>query len=346
MSASLLAICAGAALLLAEPAAGARRQPVALPETAAAPVLRDGTSAKPLAEQNADADAAEAAPPVEDIPVPEGRPDSPPLDTPTTATPELPAKADEPTPSPEKPAAAAPADGVSAPETPPASAPVPEPKPEPKPDQPDGDDPAPDAEVPPPPPPDPRSDDKPDASGKLPAQEAACRASLTAMGVEFEALPAESDPSGCSIPYPLSVKSLGNGTDLQPAAEMNCAMADAAARFSADGITPLAKLRYGAGLRSVSHASAYVCRPRNGTKKLSEHAFGNALDIAVMTLQNDTAIPVTGEGSAKDGEFLAAVRNAACGPFKTVLGPGSDADHATHFHFDLAPRKNGGTFCQ
>jgi hypothetical protein len=40
------------------------------------------------------------------------------------------------------------------------------------------------------------------------------------------------------------------------------------------------------------------------------------------------------------------VRKAACGPFKTVLGPGSDADHALHFHFDLAPRRHGGTFCQ
>ena len=31
---------------------------------------------------------------------------------------------------------------------------------------------------------------------------------------------------------------------------------------------------------------------------------------------------------------------------ETVLGPGSDADHALHFHFDLEPRRNGGTFCQ
>jgi hypothetical protein len=48
----------------------------------------------------------------------------------------------------------------------------------------------------------------------------------------------------------------------------------------------------------------------------------------------------------KAAKFLGAIRKAACGPFKTVLGPGSDADHALHFHFDLAPRRNGGTFCQ
>ena len=41
-----------------------------------------------------------------------------------------------------------------------------------------------------------------------------------------------------------------------------------------------------------------------------------------------------------------AVRKAACGPFKTVLGPGSDPDHSLHFHLDLEPRRHGGTFCQ
>lgn len=194
--------------------------------------------------------------------------------------------------------------------------------------------------------PDSRSDDIPDLSGKLPGAEIACRARLTQMGVEFEPLPPVSDPSGCSIPYPLSIGSLGAGVALQPEAEMNCAMAESAARFANEVVSPLADVRYGAKLKSATNASAYVCRPRNGTRKLSEHAFGNALDIARFTLTDGTGIDVTGDGNVKDGEFLAAVRQAACGPFKTVLGPGSDADHATHFHLDLAPRRNGGTFCQ
>jgi hypothetical protein len=37
-----------------------------------------------------------------------------------------------------------------------------------------------------------------------------------------------------------------------------------------------------------------------------------------------------------------AFRTAACGYFTTVLGPGANAAHASHFHFDLAMRgKNG-----
>jgi hypothetical protein len=29
-----------------------------------------------------------------------------------------------------------------------------------------------------------------------------------------------------------------------------------------------------------------------------------------------------------------------------VLGPGSDPDHALHFHLDLEKRRSGSTFCQ
>jgi hypothetical protein len=180
----------------------------------------------------------------------------------------------------------------------------------------------------------------------MPEPEKACRARLTVLGAEFEDRPSVKDPAGCSIPHPLILKSLGRDIALEPEAEMNCAMAEAVARFSRDVISPAATKEFGEALKSVSHASAYVCRPRNGTRKLSEHAFGNAFDIASFTLSKDTRIDVILRPEEKQARFLGAVRKAACGPFKTVLGPGSDADHATHFHFDLAPRRNGGTFCQ
>ena len=34
------------------------------------------------------------------------------------------------------------------------------------------------------------------------------------------------------------------------------------------------------------------------------------------------------------------------GATHNFVGPGSDADHAFHFHFDLQPRRNGSSFCQ
>jgi hypothetical protein len=193
--------------------------------------------------------------------------------------------------------------------------------------------------------PDPRSANLP--GEKMPAEEVACRERLKALGVEFEEHKAESNPEiGCSIPYPIVLKTLGKSIAIAPGTELNCPMAEAAARFAADVIQPAAKAEFGADLKSISQASAFVCRPRHGTRKLSEHAFGNALDIASFTLSDGRKIEISPSPPEKDAKFLNAVRKAACGPFKTVLGPGADADHALHFHLDLEPRRHGGTFCQ
>ncbi|MBX3580387.1 MAG: extensin family protein [Rhizobiaceae bacterium] len=196
------------------------------------------------------------------------------------------------------------------------------------------------------PPPDPRSAVMADPSGRLPDEELACRRRLTELGVKFKEAKSQSDPSGCSMPYPIVLQSLGGNFDITPDAEMNCATAEATATFARDVISPTAKTVFDTTLESISHASAYVCRPRNGTQKLSEHAFGNALDIAGFTLSNGTSIPVELDPPEKNGRFLDKVREEACGPFKTVLGPGSNADHAEHLHFDLAPRRHGGTVCE
>lgn len=252
-----------------------------------------------------------------------------------------------PTPESRPEPAMRPFQGPPVPETPvadgvlPDEMPAPEPNPHEKPKEP-----PPAVAAKPPPPPDPRSDDRPDPSGKLPADELACRARLVELGVSFSEMPAQSHPDGCSIPYPLKVKSLGGEIGLSPDAEMNCSMAEAAARFAAGVMKPAAERELGTTLKAINHASAYVCRPRNGTRKLSEHAFGNALDIGSFSLSDGRTLQVEATKDENVRKFFDAIRKAACGPFKTVLGPGSDADHALHFHLDLQPRRNGSTFCQ
>ncbi|WP_352751912.1 extensin family protein [Mesorhizobium sp. M0204] len=181
----------------------------------------------------------------------------------------------------------------------------------------------------------------------MPAEELACRRRLKSMGVDFVERKPERDAAvGCSIPYPIVLKTLGKSIAIGPEPELNCQMAEAAARFAASVIQPAAKAEFGEDLKSIGQASAFVCRSRNGGGKLSEHAFGNALDIASFKLSDGKEIDVGPAPPEKDAKFLDAVRKAACGPFKTVLGPGSDADHSQHLHFDLEPRRNGGTFCQ
>lgn len=317
----------------ARPAQARQSDEIRLPDTAPLP------EAAPVRE------AVAPTPPETAVPVPEDKPPPPveetvaqddvhPSDRPLENVPAEPPKPefrpDAPAPATVEPKAAEPAEV---------------PKPEFRPDkpQPEGVEPA---EPPPPPPPtDPRSAERPDPSGKLPANEIACRQRLAELGVKFDNRSAASDPSGCSIPYPLVVKSLGKAIELRPDAEMNCAMAEAAAKFAKDVMSPTASKVLGKPLKSISHASAYVCRPRAGTQKLSEHAFGNALDISSFILSDDTTVKVEPNPPEKNGQFVSEVRRAACGPFKTVLGPG-DPDHSEHLHFDLAPRRSGATVCE
>jgi hypothetical protein len=178
-------------------------------------------------------------------------------------------------------------------------------------------------------------------------EERLCREDLKALGVEFEEHePLADAAAGCFVANPLTLKSLGRTIKLAPEAVLNCNMARAAARFMQDVVSPAAKTWLGSELTSISHASAYVCRPRHGTLKLSEHAFGNAIDIGSFGLADGRRVEVKAGAEATIGAFLDTIRKAACGPFKTVLGPGSDPDHALHLHFDLAKRRNGSTFCQ
>lgn len=177
------------------------------------------------------------------------------------------------------------------------------------------------------------------------AEQKACLEDLRKLGVAFTVEEPVSDPAGCAIANPVEVSSLASPIAIAPKALLDCPMALAAARFMRDVVGPEAKRDLGADLASISHASAYVCRPRHGTRKASEHAFGNALDIASFTLSDGRRVDVKAGAAGAGQTFLDAVRKAACGPFKTVLGPGSDPDHALHFHLDLQPRRNGSTFC-
>jgi hypothetical protein len=173
-----------------------------------------------------------------------------------------------------------------------------------------------------------------------------CLVELRKLDVDFAAEEPVSDPTGCSIPNPVTLKNLGKTVKLAPEALLDCPMALASVHFMNDVVAEAARRELGSDLISISQASAYVCRPRHGGEKLSEHAFGNAIDIGGFKLADGRQIDVRAGAADPEAKFLDAVRRAACGPFKTVLGPGSDVDHALHFHFDLAPRRSGSTFCQ
>ena len=182
---------------------------------------------------------------------------------------------------------------------------------------------------------------------------AACTAALTALGTRFETAPPVTDPAerDCGIDRPVTVSEILPGVALQPAAVLRCEAALALAEWTRDFVAPAASRLPGRGaLSAIDHGTAYLCRPRNGIsgEALSEHAFGNAIDIAGFRFAEGEALPVTpraGDGSLEEA-FQAAVRKSACLAFTTVLGPGADASHADHLHLDVKARRGGFRLCQ
>ncbi len=170
-----------------------------------------------------------------------------------------------------------------------------------------------------------------------------CRQQLDARHATFSFTPpvAEGD---CAIPLPVKLRALAvGGGEIAISAEpiLDCRLAERLADWIGNVVEPLARHHLGAGLAAVETGPGYACRKRNNlaTGKLSEHAKGNALDIAAFALSDGRRIAVHpgDRPTPAEAAFLAAVRTTACGYFLTVLGPGSDAAHAEHLHLDLGP---------
>jgi hypothetical protein len=135
-----------------------------------------------------------------------------------------------------------------------------------------------------------------------------------------------------------------------PAATLACPLLSMLDRFVGDSVQPAALRWFGQPVVEIRQISAYSCRGMNGdpNASISEHAFGNALDIAAFTLADGRTIGVKDgwHGSAEEQGFLHDVQGAACEMFTTVLAPGSNAYHYDHMHVDLMRRSSGRAICQ
>ena len=149
-------------------------------------------------------------------------------------------------------------------------------------------------------------------------------------------------PGRCGVQDAVSITSVGGITLSQPAT-LNCRTARALNTYVQDGAIPTVG-DYGGGLKSLKVVAHYVCRNRNHKRgaRLSEHSFGNAIDISEYQMADGSAIAVLGNWTnSKRGKILKELHKTACGPFGTVLGPRSDRHHRNHFHFDTADYRSG-----
>jgi hypothetical protein len=137
---------------------------------------------------------------------------------------------------------------------------------------------------------------------------------------------------------------------VKPAATLACPIVSALDRWLADSVQPAAQRWFGARVVEIRQISAYSCRGMNGNSyaHISEHAFGNALDIASFTLADGRQVSVKDgwRGLPEEQGFLRDVEAAACQQFSTVLAPGYNAYHYNHIHVDLMRRASQRAICQ
>ncbi|MCM2438427.1 extensin [Agrobacterium vitis] len=224
--------------------------------------------------------------------------------------------------------------------SPAASTPTPAPSAEPAPN------PAPTpAPAPAPPPPPPIMTEDPQAYNQ-------CLTDLKAAGAQFTERPRIDDGDGCGIDKPLEVTEILPGVSLKPKATLRCAAALELSEWMRTLVIPAADqaLPDKGRLTAVDQASSYICRNRNSRSdgKMSEHAKGNALDIAGFEFEKgDVPMKIVPDSEPTlPGAFQRTINSSACLYFTTVLAPGADETHKDHLHLDLIKRRNDYRVCQ
>ncbi|MFC1455832.1 extensin family protein [Microvirga arabica] len=148
-------------------------------------------------------------------------------------------------------------------------------------------------------------------------------------------------PGACGMDYPFKVSAFNNGAvGLKSKVTLACPIIPRIDTWLDEIVRPAAEMYFGVPLADIK-AGSYSCRPRNNQRgaKLSEHSFGNALDVMGFVLADGREVSVMKGWRGRDPaeqEFLREAFVGACRYFTTVLGPGSDAFHYDHFHIDLA----------
>jgi hypothetical protein len=151
-------------------------------------------------------------------------------------------------------------------------------------------------------------------------------------------------------PGPINPSGASGPVAVKPVATLACPIVSALDHWLADTVQPAAQRWFGQRVVEIKQISAYSCRGMNGDSNahISEHAFGNALDIAAFALADGRHVTVKDgwHGLPEEQGFLRDVEAGACQQFTTVLAPGSNAYHYDHIHVDLMRRASRRLICQ
>jgi hypothetical protein len=149
---------------------------------------------------------------------------------------------------------------------------------------------------------------------------------------------------------PAATTAMSMPAALNPPATLACPIVSALDRWVSQGVQPAAMRWFGSPVATIKQIGSYSCREMVGAGGdfVSEHAFGDALDVAGFTLADGRAITVKDgwHGTPEQQGFLHDVQLSACEMFSTVLAPGYNVYHYDHIHVDLMRRDSGRHPCR
>lgn len=182
----------------------------------------------------------------------------------------------------------------------------------------------------------------PSAPYGRPGEALQCLDELGRRGSVFEVVAERASANGCRLTNGVSLTR--SSVALDKAATLGCPLALALYDFETRVVQPAAQKYFRRNLVRINHFGAYDCRNIRGTRRLSEHAKGLALDIGSFELEGNIRISVKEHwrNAGPRSRFLEEVAKGACSVFSMVLTPRSDSEHHDHFHVDIGPRPHCG----
>lgn len=178
---------------------------------------------------------------------------------------------------------------------------------------------------------------------------------LRAAGVRARPYPVKpvrlGDAAICAVPGGVTISRGASRVQYRRPARVNGAFALRLGRFESI-VQEEAAVAFGRRVVAVEHLGTYVCRMMAEYPEwVSEHSFGNAIDVAVFVLTGGRRISVQRDWIARDREattpasrFLRRVGRRLYDEevFSVVLTPSFDRRHHNHFHLDGASYRVDG----
>ena len=124
-------------------------------------------------------------------------------------------------------------------------------------------------------------------------------------------------PSICGLTRPLRVTALLGGEVMFNSTQtLDCPMVAGLDGWLTDVVQPAAQARFGQPVTQIDSMGSYNCRGMNNQTgaRLSEHSFGNALDIGGFVLADGRKVTLVRDWTHGDEQTQAFLRDVHMGP--------------------------------